>query len=349
MLYQNQCYKEELKYISNIDINWNKLVDCSILVTGISGMIGSELTDALLYKNKYSGSNITIYGMGRNKEKFAKRFLGYDNKYLHFIEHDVNEPLEYDFKPDYIFHCASNTHPNAYVKDPVGTITTNILGTKNILDYAVKCKAKRFIFCSSVEIYGENKGDTDAFKEDYCGYINCNTLRAGYPEGKRAGEALCKAYAEKFGIDIIIPRIARVYGPTMSNEDSKASAQFIRNAINDSDIVLKSMGNQYFSYVYAADAVTALLYLLDRAKTGEAYNVADKNSNIHLRDFAKIVADSVGRKVIFDLPDEVEKSGFSVVAYGVMDASKIEDLGWRAKYDINKGINNIMKIANKLS
>lgn len=123
-----------------------------------------------------------------------------------------------------MFHCASNTHPRDYAADPIGTVLTGVVGTKNALDYAVLCGAKRSVFLSSVEIYGENRGDTDKFSEDYLGYIDCNTLRAGYPEGKRAGEALCQAYIEKYGMDIVIPRICRVYGPSMLKTDSKALA-----------------------------------------------------------------------------------------------------------------------------
>ena len=78
------------------------------------------------------------------------------------------------------------------------------------------------LFLSTVEIYGENRGDLDKFTEDYCGYIDCNTLRAGYPEGKRASESLCQAYIQKYGIDVVIPRISRTFGPTMLLSDSKA-------------------------------------------------------------------------------------------------------------------------------
>lgn len=79
-----------------------------------------------------------------------------------------------------------------------------------------------------MEIYGENRGDTDRFREDYLGYLDCNTLRAGYPESKRAGEALCNAYYQAHHLDFAIPRLSRVYGPTMLSSDSKAIARFIK-------------------------------------------------------------------------------------------------------------------------
>lgn len=123
-----------------------------------------------------------------------------------------------------MIHTASNTHPLQYSGDPIGTITSNVIGTKNLLDYAASHQTERFCFLSSVEVYGENRGDADRFDENYLGYIDCNTLRAGYPESKRVGEALCNAYAQAHQIDFVIPRLSRVYGSTMLMADSKAIA-----------------------------------------------------------------------------------------------------------------------------
>lgn len=78
---------------------------------------------------------------------------------------------------DYILHLASNTYPMPYSTDPIGTITTNIIGVQNLLDFVVEHNATRFAYASSNEIYGENRGDVEMFDEKYCGYIDCNTMR----------------------------------------------------------------------------------------------------------------------------------------------------------------------------
>lgn len=344
MLTENKNYIDDLEYINTLE-GLERLDGSTVFVTGATGMIGSVLCDALMYRNEKLGSDIKILALARNAERAKKRFEKYsDSKNFKFIEGDINKPLEFHEKFDYMFHCASNTHPRDYAADPIGTVLTGVVGTKNALDYAVLCGAKRSVFLSSVEIYGENRGDTDKFSEDYLGYIDCNTLRAGYPEGKRAGEALCQAYIEKYGMDIVIPRICRVYGPSMLKTDSKALAQFIKKAAAYEDIVLKSEGTQFFSYCYAADVVFGLLLLLLKGEKGGSYNIADPRSDIRLKDLAAILAENAGKKVVFELPDEQERKGYSKATKALLNPSKINALGFKARFSVAEGLERTLEI-----
>lgn len=344
MLIENKDYIEDLEYINTLE-GLERLDGSTVFVTGATGMIGSVLCDALMYRNEKYGSGIKILALARNAERAKARFEKYsDDPRFVFIEGDINKPLGFHEKFDYMFHCASNTHPKDYAADPIGTVLTGVIGTKNALDYAQLCGAKRSVFLSSVEIYGENRGDTERFSENYLGYIDCNTLRAGYPEGKRAGEALCQAYIEKYGMDIVIPRICRVYGPSMLSTDSKALAQFIKKAAAYEDIVLKSEGTQLFSYCYTADVVFALFLLLLRGEKGQCYNIADSRSDIRLKDLAAILAKEAGKQVVFELPDEQERKGYSKATQALLDPARINRLGFAPKYDIKSGLEKTLKI-----
>jgi nucleoside-diphosphate-sugar epimerase len=255
----SDLYKKDLDLVSSVDIDWNKLKNKNILITGATGLICTFLIDLLMYRNNNYDDGIVIYAVGRNREKALARFKGYfDSQFFNFIQQDIQSPLVLNTSVDYIIHGASNTHPIAYASDPINTILLSVLGTKSILDFASVYNVKRTLFLSTVEIYGENRGDVEIFKEDYCGYLNCNTLRAGYPEGKRAAESLCQAYIKEREIDVVIARCCRVYGPTMGNDDSKVIAQFLRNAANGENIILKSRGNQLYSYCYVADIYVPL-------------------------------------------------------------------------------------------
>lgn len=326
-----------IDYVTKLNLPWEKIHNKTVLISGSTGMIGSLLVHVLLNRKE----NIHIIALGRNVEKAQNRFKEYWNrKDFQFICHDINEPLNHLNCPkvDFIIHAASNTHPIAYATDPIGTITANVIGTYHLLNYYKKKDAKRFLFLSSVEIYGDNRGDTDYFDEQYCGYINCNTMRAGYPESKRVGEALCQAYRNAYNMEVVIARLARTYGPTMLQEDTKAVSQFIKNGIHKQDIVLKSQGNQFYSYIYVGDAVSGLLTILLKGIDGEAYNIADAHSDITLKELAVLIASYSGTKVVFQQPDHLESAGYSQAVKAVMNGEKLQKLGWNAHWDIKRGI-----------
>ena len=342
-------YKNDVIEYSNYDIDWDLLRNKKFLISGATGMIGKCLIDVIMYKNKTENLNCTILALGRNKEKAFDRLGEYfDDSNFKFVESDINKPISIDEDNiDYMLHAASSTHPLQYSTDPIGTITANVLGTYNLLELASLKNTKRFIFTSSVEVYGENRKDVEKFDEKYLGYIDCNTLRAGYPESKRTGEALCQAYIKQKELDIVIARLSRVFGPTMLMSDSKASSQFIKNGINEEDIVLKSEGLQNYSYSYVFDIVIGLLICLTKGKCGEAYNVSDSKFDVTLKEFANACANTVNKKVIFDLPDEKERAGYSTATKALLDSSKINELGYSVKQDFNYRIEETIRILKK--
>ena len=350
-LYENQFYIEDVHSVSSLPLPWHKLENKSLMLSGATGLVGSFLVDVIMEKTLSSNLNCHVYALCRNEVKAKNRFSKYaEDKLLSFVSYDIKLPLIDDSigTVDYILHLASNTHPLLYATDPIGTIATNIIGVQNMLEFAVEHNATRFAFASSNEIYGENRGDVELFDEDYCGYINCNTLRAGYPESKRCGEALCQAYKQQKGLDVVIPRLTRTYGPTMSMSDTKAVSQFIKKCIAGEDIVLKSAGTQYFSYTYVADAVSGLLWTLLAGENGEAYNIAFEGGDIILKDLAGNLAAINGKKVVFEIPDTVEASGYSKATKARLNGSKLQKLGWKPEYDIKSGLERTVSILKDL-
>lgn len=344
-LLENTLYQSDISQASSLDIPWEELDGKSILITGAAGMIASVVVDILMKRNRDCHQDIRIYAISRNEQKARERFGTYwDDAGFTWLSHDVNNPMPELGRMDYILHAASNTHPRAYASDPIGTITANVQGTYQLLDYAAGHGCERFFFFSSVEIYGENRGDTDKFRENYLGYIDCNTMRAGYPESKRLGEALCNAFASQRGQDFIIGRFSRVYGATMSDQDSKAVAQFIRKAAAGEDIVLKSDGNQLYSYTYVVDAASAALCLLLKGESRSAVNVVDTASDITLKELAFLLAEGAETKVVSELPDKTEQAGYSAATRALLDGTRLERLGWKAYTPIREGLPKTVQI-----
>lgn len=339
---QHFLYKEDIQNVIN-SIDVKVFEKKKILITGATGLIGTFLIDVLMFLKVDKGVDIEIFALSRSKNRALKRLGEYfDDEMFHFLEQDIKDELP-DIQLDYIIHGASNAHPLSYASDPVGTIMTNINGTLNVLSKARDCGAQ-VVFLSTVEIYGENKEDIKLFSENDTGFLNLNTARSCYPESKRTSEALCQSFYVQYGVRVKILRLCRIFGPTMIEADSKASAQFLKNAKKGENIILKSEGNQYFSYCYVADAVSAILYVMDKGRDCFPYNLANVDCNIHLKDFAELVAKTCGRQVGFDLPTDAEKEGFSGSTVALLNNNRLLHLGWKPYYKIEDAILRTIKI-----
>jgi nucleoside-diphosphate-sugar epimerase len=342
---RHPLYQEDLNAILGVK-GIEELQGKRFLITGASGLIGVCLIDALMLYNQ-RGANISIYAVGRSKEKSITR-LGeyYGDNHFHFIEQDVCNPLPQEVQVDYIIPLASNTHPLAYSQYPIETIEINVKGAEYALKKALECGAK-VLYPSTVEVYGNARGN-DVFTEDYTGQLNLSNARSCYTESKRVSEALCQSYIAEKGVDVKIVRLSRVFGPTVLISDTKASSQFIIKALQGEDIVLKSRGEQFFSYTYVADAVAAMLFVLVHGEVGVAYNIANEQCNVHLKDFAAACADVAGTKVVFDLPSETERKGFSIATQAVLCSDKIVKLGFMPKRTLRNAIERTIMILNWL-
>lgn len=315
-----------------------RLRNTSILITGASGLIGVHLIDALMQLG-----GVRVLAVGRSKEKVRERLGEYfGNPMFEFIEQDVCQPFDGFLTPDYIIPAASNTHPMAYSKYPVETIFTNVKGAENALELAARCGAE-VLYPSTVEVYGNAIGN-DSFTEDYTGKLNLSTSRACYTESKRLAEALCQSYITEKGVVVKIVRLSRIFGPTMLSTDTKASSQFIMNALKGDDIVLKSSGEQFFSYTYVTDAVAAMLHVMLHGQCGEAYNVSNEKCDVRLKDFARLCAGYNGKEVVFDLPSEAEKKGFSIASRAILDNTKLKSIGFEPVYEMKDALYRTIEI-----
>lgn len=334
----SRTYREALeKVIPEIAIS-----DGRILVTGASGLIGSCLIDLLVLANNY-GRSFDVYALGRDKTKLQNRFSAFKGSdMLHFVEQDIQTPLDRSIHYDYIIHGASNADPRNYALYPLETMLINLEGARNVLNYCRDHSATRVIMLSSFEVYGY--AGKDVYQESDAGVIDHNMIRSCYPESKRCMELLTRCCVEEYGVNVVIGRLSSIYGPTMLKDDSKAHAQFIRNALRGKDIVLKSKGGQRRTYCYVIDAITGLLCVLGKGVVGEAYNISNEDGVVTIAEVARTIAKIAGVTVISDIPDEIERKGFSKPQNCILENLKLKSLGWQGKYDIKTGLNECMKI-----
>ncbi len=342
MLEDSVKYISALESVVNVNIDYSKLNNKSILITGATGLIGKALVDYILMLSK----SVKVYAAGRSEESFLKRFEKRDN--LFYFNYFLEKPLETDIHYDYIIHAASNADPKMFVNDPVGTMTSNFIGTYNLLEYAKNNNTERFLFVSSGEVYGQWDGKCEAFREDYSGLVNFTEARGCYPSSKRAAENLCVCYKEQYGVDSVIVRPSHTYGPTQLKRDSRAMSEFFTLAVENKDIVLKSLGLPVRSYTCVFDCVSGIVTALLNGESGQAYNIANKDSIVSIADLARMIASCAGKEVVFDIPKGGTK-GSSNIVRGVLDGTKLESIGWVPLYDIEKGVNTTYDILKEQS
>ncbi|MBP5321343.1 MAG: SDR family oxidoreductase [Kiritimatiellae bacterium] len=218
------------------------------LITGGAGFIGSHLAKCLLDEghevtvldNLFTGTKANIYPL-------------LDNPRFTFMLHDVTQPFWGQF--DEIYNLACPASPIHYQRNPVETIKTSFLGMMNVLELALKTKARVF-HTSTSEIYGDPTIHPQP--ESYWGNVNTIGTRSCYDEGKRAAETLCSDYVREYGLDVRMIRIFNTYGPHMHPQDGRVISNFIMQALHNRDITLYGDGSQTRSFQYVDDLIRAI-------------------------------------------------------------------------------------------
>lgn len=330
--------EEDLKYIADYDLPYEKLKGSTVLVTGATGLIGVSVIRSLLTIGK-----INVLAFVRNIEK-AKSILPF-NQNLNFIVGDIANNIICEEPIDFIFHCASVTSSKEMVEKPVETLITSIEGTRNVLELAKDKHSKSVVYISSMEMYGSFDGIDHDVKEDDLGYINPLKVRSNYPESKRLCENMCIAYMTEYGVPVKIARLAQTFGAGILPSENRVFAQFARSALKGEDIVLHTKGLSEGNYCYTRDCVTGLFTILLKGKDGEAYNVSNPNSHITITGMANMVATKIAGgniKVVYDIP-ESNAFGYAADTKMKLNSDKLQSLGWVPSVDLEEAYRRMIE------
>ncbi|HFI0934600.1 TPA: NAD-dependent epimerase/dehydratase family protein [Streptococcus suis] len=305
------------------------LTNKTVFVTGATGLIGSHLVYSLVFANRLLQTNIKIVAAVRSKEKALEKFADVLEEIDIHIS-DVSKVQTYEGNIDYIIHGASVTASRDFVEKPVDTIFTALNGTKNILELAKVKKVKKVVYLSSLEVYGINESKESISEDDY-GYIDFTQVRSSYSEGKRMAECLCVSYASQFQVPVSLARLTQTFGPGVEYQDNRVFAQFARAVIESEPITLHTKGETMRSYCYTKDAVAAIIHILLKGVSGQAYNVANEDTYISIYDMA-ILASQLDEnnicKVKVDLQD-INQLGYNPTVKINLETKKLKELGWK--------------------
>ncbi len=350
MLYNIEQWIKDIDQVTRHLPELEMLKGKSVLITGAAGLICSSIVDIFFRFNDTHKEKIQIFAAGRWLEEMRNRFGDLvERADFTFVPYDASKTdNQLTVRADYIIHGASNAFPSMIVKEPVETMTSNFLGMKYLLDYAKENGVGRILYISSSEVYGKKENNKPYLEGEY-GFVDLLNSRNSYSVGKRAAETLCVSYADEYGVESVIVRPGHIYGPTASPYDNRVASAWAYSVVKGEDIVMKSDGSQIRSYCYCLDCASAILAVLLRGESKNAYNISNPDSIISIKQLAEIMAKTAGVKLRIEIPTEEERKGFNPMSNSSLESRNLINLGWRGCFNAETGITHTIEILRELS
>ena len=341
MWIESKIVKEDLdNIIKDSAIPWSDLDGARILVTGATGLIGSSIVNALLYYGLHAKESPMVYVMARNRTKANEIFsqqLKQCGERLQLVIGDIKDHIDINGAIDFIIHCASQTASRLFVNEPVETLDTSILGTKNILEFAKDRRVKGVVYLSSMEVYGSPTKGSYVTEDAVAGFDPRN-IRNCYPISKIVCESLCNSYCKEYSVPVKTVRLTQTMGPGVSWHDKRVFAEFAKCALEGKDIVLKTKGETERMYLYTGDAVRAVLTVLLLGNNGEVYTAANEETYCSIADMADIVRRTLANGSIdvrYELQD-ASKLGYAGTLFMRLNTQALQHLGWKPYVGLNE-------------
>lgn len=331
----------------------NFFSDKTILVTGATGLIGSNLVNTLMNMER-----VKVIALSRNEEKIKKCFeehIGKEN--FKYIAQDISlglNNIEEDI--DICFHAAGSIEGKVISSTPVDIIMPNLMGIKNCCDFLVsqynnkKIKGRLILF-SSATIYANNTNEDLVVKEKDTNYTEAlDGNNACYSQSKRMVEVIAQAYKKQFDIDFVTARFSYVYGSTVAIPNT-AFFEFIKKGIRREDILINKANTPKRDNIYIDDVVKALLIISEKGISGETYNISsnqEKGNYLAIDEIANIIAEVsnnyYSKTENFRSISAILKESASKRIPGIiLDNTKLKNLGWNLETDFKEGIRKILK------
>lgn len=324
--------QEFIYYINKFNF-LDQIKDKVFLITGAGGMTGTGIIKWLLLENELYNADIKIYASTRNVDKLPDYLEPGDA--ITYCKFGREADAWNDISFDYIIHSAAPTGREFFISNPVETYRVIVEATIELLEIARKNEKCRFLYLSSMDVYGAIS-EEEPITEEYVSAIDNLNLRNGYPLGKKGAEFLCQAYYQEYGVDTTIIRPASLQGLLQPYEEARVFNEILRCILEKKNLVLKSDGSVKKCFIYSLDAISAMFTVLLKGCSGEVYNATNPDTFMALRDLATYLFDKYcpGVRVEYDVQD-AKKLGFLPPFSFVQDIRKLNELGWNPIKDID--------------
>lgn len=337
----NAVREDDIKRIIS-GIPYERCEGRTFLITGANGFLASYMVDTLMYlrKNGYV-QNCTVVALCRSRAKAECVFREWlDDVNFHLLIQPVEKEVVYSGRIDYIVHAASCASTRLFESNPADVMNANMIGCYNLLELSREKKICGFLFFTSGAVYGS--ADIEEIREDETYAIDYLEPKNSYAVGKRAGEALCRAYWKQFNVPTRGVRISHTYGPGIDLDDGHVYSDFAKSIITRTDIVIRGDGRSCRPFCYVSDAVRAFYLILFCGKGGEMYNMANSDMNVTIKELADLLTETV-------FPER----NLQVIVRGASDGKamrkirtnteKLEKLGWHPEISLEEGFRRLIR------
>ena len=328
-----------------------KIMKKKIFITGSSGFIGFHLSRSLLEKGISvhgfdSMNNYYDVKLKKSRLKILKKFKKFTFKKNNLENMKILKKSIFKFKPNYIIHLGAQAGVRYSIDAPMKYISSNIIGTFNIIELAHKLKIKHLLIASSSSVYGSNK--SKKFKEN----DKADNQLSIYAATKKSTESIAHSYSSLWNLPITALRFFTVYGPW--GRPDMAYFKFVSSILNNKPIDIYNNGDMYRDFTYVDDLVNGIKLLIGCIPTNNKISENDSLSSvapfrlvnignsdkIKLIDFIEAIEESLNKKAIRNYMP-MQKGD---VAETWADTSLLKDLtGYISKTNFDDGITHFVK------
>lgn len=314
-----------------------------ILITGAAGFVAHQIIDYFLKNTNfeiialdgltYAGSLdriTTLESYQQNKSRVRFVYWNLRSPFNEYISEKIGDV-------DYILHLAANSSVEHTIKYPVESVYDNVLATVNVLEFARTLPNLQLMnMFSTDEVFGPFPEGVNATEE------HSHRPSNPYSAGKSGAEDYCHAYFTTYNVPVFTTNTMNVFGFNQNKE--KYIPTVIRCVQNGETLPVYSnkektkAGSRF--WIFAYDVADAILFLLDKAKPGERYNiVGEEMDNL---DLAKQIAEIVGKELKYEMFDFHSSRPGHDLRYG-MNGQKMADMGWTLKFGVKKALEEVIK------
>ncbi len=317
------------------------------------GFIGSNLIRQLNKTNKFNIINIDKITYASDKTTLNNLKKNYIFKRIDINDKDKIKKIFQKYKPSCIFHLAAETHVDKSIEAPSNFLSTNVIGTFNLLNlsfnYWKKLQPKfknkfKFIHVSTDEVYGDLGNTKYKFKEDSKYQPN-----SPYSASKASSDHFARSWNKTYGLPVIITNCSNNYGPFQFPE--KFIPLTIMNAIKGKKIRIYKDGNQIRDWIHVNDHVSALIKIMQKGIIGQTYNIGTGTPTKNF-ELVKMICRILNELVEFN-PKQIKKFQELIIFVKdrpghdikyLIDPTKIKrELKWKQKITLKSGLKSTVK------